>query len=165
MEEKFSHYLVPFEEVMVERLGTGAYEYHKRMGNIKGAPLAYMGGRTFKNAIVILDEAQNTAPEQMKMFLTSIGEGSRLIINGETGQVDVPRQVRSHRRHRACDVDSVHRPRAVRKEGCRAARRDPGDFGVIRTGSRVGKHRLREATLAAMNGHWVCLSADAGIPT
>jgi len=89
MEEKFSHYLVPFEEVMVERLGTGAYEYHKRVGNIEGAPLAYMRGRTFRNAIVILDEAQNTTPEQMKMFLTRIGEGSRLIINGDTGQVDI----------------------------------------------------------------------------
>jgi phosphate starvation-inducible PhoH-like protein len=89
MEEKFSHYLVPFEEVMIERLGTGAYEYHKRMGNIEGAPLAYMRGRTFKHAIVILDEAQNTTPEQMKMFLTRIGEGSRMIVNGDIGQCDI----------------------------------------------------------------------------
>jgi phosphate starvation-inducible PhoH-like protein len=89
MEEKFGHYLIPFEEVMVERLGTGAYEYHKRMGNIEGAPLAYMRGRTFKNAIIILDEAQNTTPEQMKMFLTRIGEGSRMIVNGDVGQTDI----------------------------------------------------------------------------
>jgi phosphate starvation-inducible PhoH-like protein len=89
MEEKFAHYLVPFKEVLIERLGTGAYEYHVRMGNIEGAPLAYMRGRTFRNAIVILDEAQNTTPEQMKMFLTRIGEGSRLIINGDTEQVDI----------------------------------------------------------------------------
>lgn len=89
LEDKFSHYLTPFKEVLVERLGTGAYEYHVRMGNIEGAPLAYMRGRTFRNAIVILDEAQNTTPEQMKMFLTRIGEGARLIINGDTEQVDI----------------------------------------------------------------------------
>ncbi|MFT4064252.1 PhoH family protein [Paraburkholderia sp.] len=89
MEEKFSHYLTPFREVLEERLGSGAYEYHVRMGNIEGAPLAYMRGRTFRNAIVVLDEAQNTTPEQMKMFLTRIGEGSRLIINGDTEQVDI----------------------------------------------------------------------------
>jgi phosphate starvation-inducible PhoH-like protein len=89
MEEKFAHYLVPFEEALIERLGSGAYEYHKRAGNIEGAPLAYMRGRTFKNAVVILDEAQNTTPEQMKMFLTRIGEGSRMIINGDVEQVDI----------------------------------------------------------------------------
>ncbi|MFP3609160.1 PhoH family protein [Paraburkholderia sp. SIMBA_050] len=89
MEDKFGHYLIPFEEALIERLGTGAYEYHKRMGNIEGAPLAYMRGRTFKNALVILDEAQNTTPEQMKMFLTRIGEGSRMVVNGDTGQVDI----------------------------------------------------------------------------
>jgi phosphate starvation-inducible PhoH-like protein len=89
MEEKFAHYLIPFEETLIERLGTGAYEYHKRMGNIEGAPLAYMRGRTFKNAIIILDEAQNTTPEQMKMFLTRIGEGSRMIVNGDVSQCDI----------------------------------------------------------------------------
>jgi phosphate starvation-inducible protein PhoH and related proteins len=89
MEEKFAHYLIPFEEALEERLGTGAYEYHKRMKSIEGAPLAFMRGRTFRNSIVILDEAQNTTPEQMKMFLTRIGEGSRLIINGDTEQIDI----------------------------------------------------------------------------
>jgi phosphate starvation-inducible PhoH-like protein len=89
LDEKFAHYLTPFKEVLVERLGTGAYEYHVRMGNIEGAPLAYMQGRTFRNALVILDEAQNTTPEQMKMFLTRIGECSRFIINGDTEQVDI----------------------------------------------------------------------------
>jgi len=89
MEDKFSHYLTPFKEVMIERLGTGAYEYHVRMGNIEGAPLAYMRGRTFRNSVVILDEAQNATPEQMKMFLTRIGDGSRFIINGDTEQVDI----------------------------------------------------------------------------
>jgi phosphate starvation-inducible PhoH-like protein len=89
MEEKFAHYLIPFEETLIERLGTGAYEYHKRMGNIEGAPLAYMRGRTFKNCVVILDEAQNTTPEQMKMFLTRIGEGSRMVINGDVDQSDI----------------------------------------------------------------------------
>ncbi|MEZ2310878.1 PhoH family protein [Paraburkholderia sp. RCC_158] len=89
MEEKFAHYLIPFEETLIERLGTGAYEYHKRMGNIEGAPLAYMRGRTFKNALVILDESQNTTPEQMKMFLTRIGENCRAVVNGDLRQKDI----------------------------------------------------------------------------
>jgi phosphate starvation-inducible protein PhoH and related proteins len=89
MEEKFAHYLIPFEEALIERLGSGTYEYHKRMGNIEGAPLAFMRGRSFKNCIVILDESQNTTPTQMKMFLTRIGEGCRAIVNGDVNQKDI----------------------------------------------------------------------------
>jgi phosphate starvation-inducible PhoH-like protein len=124
MEEKFSHYLIPFEEVMVERLGTGAYEYHKRMGNIEGAPLAYMRGRTFKNAIIILDEAQNTTPEQMKMFLTRIGEGSRMIVNGDVGQTDI--------RGKSGLADAVERVTWIPTVGhVRFERRDVVRHGVI----------------------------------
>lgn len=89
LDEKFDPYMTPFKEVLIERLGTGAFEYHMRMGNIEAAPLAYMRGRTFRNAIVILDEAQNTTPVQMKMFLTRIGEDCKVIVNGDTGQKDI----------------------------------------------------------------------------
>jgi phosphate starvation-inducible PhoH-like protein len=62
---------------------------------IEVAPLAYMRGRTLAHAVVILDEAQNTTPMQMKMFLTRLGEGSRMVINGDLSQTDLPRGVQS----------------------------------------------------------------------
>ncbi|MFW6855404.1 PhoH family protein [Burkholderia gladioli] len=89
LEEKFDPYLQPFKEVLLERLGKGAFEYHLRVGNIEAAPLAYMRGRTFRNAFVILDEAQNTTVTQMKMFLTRIGEDCTVIVNGDIKQKDI----------------------------------------------------------------------------
>ena len=69
-----------------------AESYEKLMERqvIEVAPLAYMRGRTLSNAFIILDEAQNTTPEQMKMFLTRIGEGSKMIVNGDITQIDLP---------------------------------------------------------------------------
>lgn len=89
LEEKFDPYLQPFRDVLIQRLGKGAFEYHLRVGNIEAVPLAYMRGRTFKNAWVILDEAQNTTPTQMKMFLTRIGEDCKVIVNGDVRQQDI----------------------------------------------------------------------------
>lgn len=63
------------------------------IGEIEIAPLAFMRGRTLSNAFVILDEAQNTTPMQMKMFLTRLGENSRMVVNGDLSQVDLPRGV------------------------------------------------------------------------
>ena len=62
---------------------------------VEVAPLAYMRGRTLSHAIIILDEAQNTTPMQMKMFLTRLGEGSRMVVNGDLTQTDLPRGIRS----------------------------------------------------------------------
>lgn len=89
MEEKFDPYLRPFRDVLDERLGKSFVEYMIKMGRIEAAPLAYMRGRTFKNAYVILDEGQNTTPTQMKMFLTRIGENCRVIVNGDLNQKDI----------------------------------------------------------------------------
>lgn len=89
LEEKFAPYLTPFMDVFHERLGKTFYEYCLKVGKIEAAPLAYMRGRTFKNALVILDEAQNTTPVQMKMFLTRIGVGCTVIVNGDLGQKDI----------------------------------------------------------------------------
>lgn len=88
-EEKYEPYLQPFREALEERLGKSTLEYYLKVGKIEGAPLAYMRGRTFKNALVILDEAQNTTPTQMKMFLTRAGEGTRMVINGDLAQKDI----------------------------------------------------------------------------
>lgn len=89
IEEKFDPYLQPFKDVFYRRLGKSQTEALIKAGHIEAAPLGFMRGRTFRNAIVILDEAQNTTPEQMKMFLTRIGEGSTLIINGDIRQSDL----------------------------------------------------------------------------
>lgn len=89
LEEKFDPYLQPFRDVLNERLGKSYVEFLIKRGQIEAAPLAYMRGRTFKNAFVILDEAQNTTPTQMKMFLTRIGHDCRVVVNGDMAQKDV----------------------------------------------------------------------------
>ena len=88
-EEKYEPYLQPFREALEERLGKTVLEYYLKVGKVEAAPLAYMRGRTFKNCLMILDEAQNTTPVQMKMFLTRAGEGSRIVVNGDLDQKDI----------------------------------------------------------------------------
>ena len=90
LEDKIDPYMAPFMDVLHERLGRGFTDYLLKTGAIECAPLAFMRGRTFKNAMVILDEAQNTTPTQMKMFLTRIGEGSKVVVNGDPAQKDIP---------------------------------------------------------------------------
>lgn len=89
IEDKFDPYLQPFKDVLNERLGKTHTEYLIKRGTIEAAPLAYMRGRTFKKAFVILDEAQNTTPTQMKMFLTRIGEDCIVVVNGDMNQTDL----------------------------------------------------------------------------
>ena len=89
IEDKFSPYLTPFKQVLEERLGKSFVEYMIKRGRIEAAPLAYMRGRTFKDAFVILDEGQNTTPTQMKMFLTRIGNNSKVVVNGDITQKDI----------------------------------------------------------------------------
>ncbi|HET8686049.1 MAG TPA: PhoH family protein [Methanosarcina sp.] len=89
LEEKFDPYLQPFKDVLNRRLGRSHVEALLKNGRIEATPINYLRGRTFRNSVVILDEAQNTTPEQMKMFLTRIGEGSTLIINGDLLQSDI----------------------------------------------------------------------------
>lgn len=90
MEDKFGPYLAPFRDVLDERLGRSYVDFLMKTGKIEAAPLAFMRGRTFKNAVVVLDEAQNTTPMQMKLFLTRIGEGCTVIVNGDISQKDIP---------------------------------------------------------------------------
>lgn len=89
IDQKFDPYLMPFREVLNERLGKSYVEYLIKCGKIEAAPLAYMRGRTFKNAFVILDEAQNTTNTQMKMFLTRIGYDCKVVVNGDYSQKDI----------------------------------------------------------------------------
>lgn len=89
IEDKFGPYLAPFRDVLDDRLGKSFVDYMIKIGRIEAAPLAYMRGRTFRDAFVILDEGQNTTPVQMKMFLTRIGENCKVVVNGDPAQKDI----------------------------------------------------------------------------
>lgn len=92
IEDKFDPYLQPFRDVLNRRLGRTFTDYCVNSKKIEAVPLAYIRGRTFRNAIIILDEAQNTTPAQMKMFLTRIGEDCTVIVNGDPRQMDIKGQ-------------------------------------------------------------------------
>lgn len=95
--EKFAPYLRPVYEVLQKRLGASFLEYclKPEIAKVEIAPFAYMRGRTFENAVVILDEAQNVTASQMKMFLTRMGENVTVIVNGDVTQCDLPDNVKS----------------------------------------------------------------------
>lgn len=95
LDEKFAVHLEPYWDVFFERLGERLTHYMIEQGRIVAAPLGYMRGRTFKRCWVIMDEAQNSTKNQMKMFLTRIGEGSKFFISGDLTQVDLDRSVTS----------------------------------------------------------------------
>lgn len=95
LEEKITPYLRPLYDAIHDMLGKENAEKLMEKGVIEIAPLAYMRGRTLSKAYVILDEAQNTAPEQMMMFLTRLGDGSRMIVTGDITQIDLPRNKES----------------------------------------------------------------------
>ena len=90
LQMKIDPYLRPLYDALFEMFGAETYQKHIERGSIEIAPLAYMRGRTLDDSFIILDEAQNTTPEQMKMFLTRLGSGSRAIITGDITQVDLP---------------------------------------------------------------------------
>lgn len=92
LEEKFAPWAAPVLDVLNEQLGKGVVETAIKNGNIEMAPLSTMRGRSFKNAFVLLDEAQNTTLAEIKMFLTRIGEDCKVVINGDEKQSDISGQ-------------------------------------------------------------------------
>ncbi len=95
MQSKVDPYLRPLYDALYDIMGMETFLKNMERGAIEIAPLAYMRGRTLDNAYIILDEAQNTTKEQMKMFLTRIGFGSKVVITGDISQVDLPRGKKS----------------------------------------------------------------------
>lgn len=89
---KVDPYLRPLYDAIFDIVGTDSFSKFQERGVIEVAPLAYMRGRTLNDSFVILDEAQNTSPEQMKMFLTRLGSGSKMVVTGDLTQVDLPSQ-------------------------------------------------------------------------
>ncbi len=90
LQSKVDPYLRPLYDALFDMLGTETYQKYLERGNIEIAPLAYMRGRTLDDSFVILDEAQNTTPEQMKMFLTRLGFNSKMVVTGDITQIDLP---------------------------------------------------------------------------
>jgi len=90
LQSKVDPYLRPLYDALFELLGAETYNKYLERGNIEVAPLAYMRGRTLDDSFIILDEAQNTSREQMKMFLTRLGFGSKIVITGDITQIDLP---------------------------------------------------------------------------
>lgn len=90
LQNKVDPYLRPLYDALFEMLGAEPFQKHMERGSIEVAPLAYMRGRTLDNAFIILDEAQNTTSEQLKMFLTRLGDQSRMVITGDVTQIDLP---------------------------------------------------------------------------
>ena len=93
MKEKVDPYLRPIYDALYEMMPFDRVEKKIQNGDIEIAPLAFMRGRTFQNSFIIIDEAQNTTPVQMKMILTRIGNGSKMVVNGDLSQVDIPKGI------------------------------------------------------------------------
>ena len=99
LQSKVDPYLRPLYDALFDMLGAETYNKYLERGNIEVAPLAYMRGRTLDDSFIILDEAQNTSREQMKMFLTRLGFGSKIVITGDVTQIDLPGDKGKHGRN------------------------------------------------------------------
>lgn len=95
LKEKIDPYLQPLYDALQDMLPAARLKSFLEDGTIQIAPLAYMRGRTLSEAVIILDEAQNTSPQQIKMFLTRMGEGSKIVVTGDESQIDLPASQRS----------------------------------------------------------------------
>ena len=132
LQEKVNPYLRPLYDALQEMLGLETYAKMMERGTIEIAPLAYMRGRTLSNAYVILDEAQNTTREQIKMFLTRLGENSKMVITGDLTQIDLPKGLTSGLKH------------AIR------ILKDIDDIGIIRLNEKdVVRHPLVQKIVKA----------------
>ena len=137
LQSKVDPYLRPLYDALFDMLGAETYQKYLERGNIEVAPLAYMRGRTLDDSFIILDEAQNTSREQMKMFLTRIGFGSRVVITGDVTQIGLPGdKARLDTGGRADlrepgGISSL--PLEVEPPGCRVRRCDVGgkDLGLV----------------------------------
>ena len=149
---KVDPYLRPLFDAMNDMLDPERVTAHLEKGVIEVAPLAFMRGRTLNDSFVILDEAQNTSPEQMKMFLTRLGFGSQMVVNGDVSQIDLPREQRSG----LVEVGEILRGvegvgvDALRQRGRRAAQARPADRPGLRRprgAGRAGSAQCRSVEL------------------
>ena len=134
--QKVDPYLRPLYDALHEMLGIDAYQRLLERGAVEVAPLAYMRGRTLNDAFIILDEAQNTTSEQMKMFLTRMGMGSKMVITGDITQIDLPSGKKSGL------VEALE------------VLKDVNDIGIVQLSHRdVVRHELVQAIVRAYEKH------------
>ena len=134
--QKVDPYLRPLYDALHEMMGVDAYQRLLERGAVEVAPLAYMRGRTLNDAFIILDEAQNTTSEQMKMFLTRMGMGSKMVITGDVTQIDLPAGKRSGL------VEALE------------VLKDVNDIGIVQLTHRdVVRHELVQAIVRAYEKH------------
>ena len=132
LQSKVDPYLRPLYDALFDMLGPETYQKYLERGNIEVAPLAYMRGRTLDDSFIILDEAQNTSREQMKMFLTRIGFGSKVVITGDITQIDLPEDKVSGLKVAMRVLDGIE------------------DIAICRlTGADVVRHRLGQKIIEA----------------
>ena len=132
LQSKVDPYLRPLYDALFDMLGADTYQKYLERGNIEVAPLAYMRGRTLDDSFIILDEAQNTSREQMKMFLTRIGFGSKVVITGDITQIDLPEDKVSGLKVAMKVLDGIE------------------DIAICRlTGADVVRHQLVQRIIAA----------------
>ena len=145
LQNKVDPYLRPLYDALYDMLGAETYQKYLERGNIEVAPLAYMRGRTLDDSFIILDEAQNTTREQMKMFLTRLGFGSKIVITGDITQIDLPSDKVSGLKDAVRILDNVP------------------DIAICRlTASDVVRHALVQRIIAAYET--AELSAKNGLP-
>ncbi len=136
LQQKVDPYLRPLYDALNDMMGAESYQRLLERGAVEVAPLAYMRGRTLNDAFIILDEAQNTTPEQMKMFLTRMGMGSKMIVTGDVTQIDLPAGKRSGL------VEALEVLKGVE------------DIGMVRLTHRdVVRHELVQAIVRAYEKH------------
>jgi phosphate starvation-inducible PhoH-like protein len=138
--EKVNPYLRPLFDALNELVGLDKARRLLEKGVVEVAPLAFMRGRTLSGSFIILDEAQNTSPEQMKMFLTRIGPGSRAVVTGDVTQVDLPRGVQSGLVHALGVLEGVHDIATIRFTDVDVVRH-PLVSAIIRAYDRAGAGR------------------------
>lgn len=136
LQNKVDPYLRPLYDALYDFMGSDAYQRLSESGVIEVAPLAYMRGRTLNDAFIILDEAQNCTSEQMKMFLTRFGEGSKVVVNGDITQIDLPKE------------------RASGLKRCTDILKNIQDIAIINLTSRdVVRHSLVRSIIKAFEKH------------
>jgi phosphate starvation-inducible PhoH-like protein len=107
LREKFDPYMRPLFDALGELLDEAVITKHMERGTLEVAPLAFMRGRTLSDSFVILDEAQNATDDQLKMFLTRLGSGSKMVVTGDVTQIDLPAGQRSGLRTAAARLDGI----------------------------------------------------------
>ena len=146
LQTKVDPYLRPLYDALQEMFGPESYAKLMEKGVIEVAPLAYMRGRTLSNAFIILDEAQNTTCEQMKMFLTRMGDGSKVVVTGDVTQIDLPAGKRSGLKHAVSVLKNIEGIEVVTLTA-KDVVRHPLVMAIVRAYDRAGACResAREA--------------------